>query len=145
MMSGNKDKKRTGPGVSDPQGPAGEAGIVPAPSSSSSDVGLPSEFRESSGGELAISLMARGLAKSLSAAKQRRSGAGGSPGQRSSPEVDAGMEACPEPSTLGPSRVMAAAGTRCLSVPDRCPLRRRGGCHPGGPHRGGFVWRCVGE
>jgi len=118
-----KDKKRTGPGVSDPQGPAGVGGIVPAPSQSSSGVGLPSGSPESPGGKSAISVMAAGLAKALSASKPKGAGREGSSGQRSNPETDIGARANPGPSTLGPSRVEAVAGDAAFKRPG--PLSKK--------------------
>ncbi|XP_025265066.1 uncharacterized protein LOC112638153 [Camponotus floridanus] len=50
MMMAYKEKDVTGPGDSDPQGPAGEGGTVPAPPPSSSDDGLPSVSRVGTGG-----------------------------------------------------------------------------------------------
>jgi len=108
-----------------PKAPAGAGDIVPVSSPSSSDVGLPLEFPESSRGELAISVMAKGLAKVLSATKRKSSGGDGSSGRRSSPETDAGARASPGPFTLGPSRVEAAAGDAVFKRPGSLSFKMR--------------------
>ncbi|XP_025264646.1 uncharacterized protein LOC112638027 [Camponotus floridanus] len=101
MMDETKEKERTGPGVSDPQGPASAGGIVPAPSSSSSDVGPPLVSQESTRGEDTISsLLGRGLRRHLSANERQDVG-------RSSPPAD--PERGPDPDQPGPSGVRAAA------------------------------------
>ncbi|GAB1867733.1 CCHC-type domain-containing protein [Camponotus japonicus] len=105
MNMADKEKKRTGSGVSDPQGPAGAGSTVPAPPPSSSSVGLPSGSRESPGGELAISLMAKGLSKALSADKRK---AEVDPARKRSGS-DSGAQDRPAPATPGPSTSGAEA------------------------------------
>ncbi|GAB1867944.1 hypothetical protein CAJAP_09023 [Camponotus japonicus] len=126
-----KEKKRTGPGVSDPQGPAGAESLVPALPPSLSSVGLPPGSRESPGGELAISLMAKGLAKALSADKRGSAGSA-----RKSPESDNGAQASPAPATPGPALSRAAAGDAVFKRPGPLLEEEEGGEAHGihGPH-----------
>jgi len=68
--------------------------------------------------------MAEGLAKALSATK-RSTGGGGSSGQRSSPELDAGARASPGPSTSGPSRTEAATGDAVYKRPGPLSFKKK--------------------